>query len=77
MMNAKNDFRIPTRYNVQRNDIWLTMRSSPRYGSRGAQAFLRAIDENGAEVQAQNTNAKFFINLDAFVLITPFGYGQM
>ncbi|QIK86339.1 MucBP domain-containing protein [Erysipelothrix sp. HDW6B] len=76
MLTSENNIIIPTRYNTNRSDIILTMRSAPSYGLRGAQTFLR-VTNDGVIVGSDAENPKYYINTNSNLHITPYGYSQL
>ena len=78
MLNDKNNFIIPTRFNVVRNDVYLTMRSRAYFGAgiQGAQAYLSADSIQGAVVGSVD-NPKSYIDTNTNVFLTPQGYDQL
>ena len=82
----KNNFVIPTRFNTERNDIWLTMRggSPDRYGSylTGARAHLSAVSDTGKEMVEKNdatTTASddYYINTTTKLGISEEGFDSL
>lgn len=81
-----NSFVIPTRYNVERDDVWLTLRggSPDRYGSylTGARVHLNATSANGKSMVEKNerTNKEsddFYINTTTKVGISEAGFDSL
>ena len=82
----KNNFVIPTRYNTERNDVWLTMRggSPDLYGSylTGARAHLTAISASGKQMNEKSNIEKtssdeFYINTTTKLGITEAGFDNL
>ena len=82
----KNNFTIPTRYNTERNDIWLTMRggSPDYYGSylTGARAYLSAVSESAKQMREKSASSKtssdeFYINTTTKLGITEAGFDNL
>ena len=82
----KNNFTIPTRYNTERNDIWLTMRggSPDYYGSylTGARAYLSAVSESAKQMREKSASSKtssdeFYINTTTRLGITEAGFDNL
>ncbi|HFU4453198.1 TPA: MucBP domain-containing protein, partial [Streptococcus suis] len=84
--NNNNKFVVPTRFNTERDDVWLTMRggSPDRYGSylTGARAYLSAVSADGktmAEKSDATTTASddFYINTTTKIGITDEGFDSL
>ncbi len=84
--NNDNKFVIPTRFNTERDDVWLTMRggSPDRFGSylTGARAYLSAVSADGkamAEKSDATTTASddFYINTTTKLGITDEGFDSL
>ena len=82
----KNNFVIPTRYNTERNDVWLTMRggSPDLYGSylTGARAHLTATSASGKQMNEKSNIEKtssdeFYINTTTKLGITEAGFDNL
>ena len=82
----KNNFVIPTRYNTERNDVWLTMRggSPDLYGSylTGARAHLTATSASGKQMNEKSNVEKtssdeFYINTTTKLGITEAGFDNL
>ena len=90
ILNKDNDYDnniiIPTRYNTERNDVWLTMRggSPDRYNSylTGTRAYLSAVSDTGKAMVEKNdttTTASddYYINTTTKIGISEAGFDYL
>ena len=76
MLTGENNIVIPTRYNQNREDIWLTLRGG-MYATKGTQAYLTAIDQDGNHVLGKDENGKYYLNTITTLGTTPNGYSKL